>query len=155
MGVEVGERECGDRGQTGVFPTHQVGVCSLHLQSSLWIIMLTANPCSFFLGPNPSHPTQHLICLCKNLHKAGSDIISRVQRDPVFSQGHIARVEEPRPSQSAMTPRIPDCRAPGLASDPSACLISLIPQNRKGKRDLGRGNLLPKITRSASTSPRI
>lgn len=103
MGVEVGEREYRDRGQTGVFPTHQVGVCSLHVQSSLWIIMLTANPCSFFLGPNLSHPTQHLICLCKNLHKAGSDIITRAQRGPVFFQGHTARVEEPRPSQSAMT----------------------------------------------------
>ena len=67
-----------------MFPLNLDGVCTLHLQSSLWIITLMACPCSFFIGPNLSHHTQKLIGLCKNLDKAGLNITTRAQRSSMF-----------------------------------------------------------------------
>lgn len=67
-----------------MFPLNLDAVYTLHLQSYLWIITLVACPCYFFIGPNPSHHTQNLNCLCKNLYKAGLYITTRVQRSSVF-----------------------------------------------------------------------
>lgn len=63
-----------------MFPLNLDGVYTLHLQSYLWIITLMVCLCYFFIGPNPSHHTQNLNCLCKK----GLHITTRVQRSSVF-----------------------------------------------------------------------
>lgn len=68
-----------------MFPTHWDGVSAVHLQSSLRTVILTADPCSVL--PHPSHRTQHLICSCQSLDKAGSDITTRAQRGPRLFPG--------------------------------------------------------------------